>query len=60
MKVTSFEIIGPGPRDKDIFNGAVDVGVTLEGDDFPYVVEVLTPQYIIDSMIIIFTRNDFD
>jgi hypothetical protein len=60
MKVTSFEIIGPVPRDKDIFNGAVDVGVTLEGDDFPYVVEVLTPQYIIDSMMETEKQNFFE
>jgi len=34
----------------DIYNGIVDVFVTLEGDDFEYWVEIVTPQALFSHM----------
>ena len=41
-KVKSFSFIGGIPT--DIYNGIVDVFVTLEDDDFEYWVEIATPK----------------
>lgn len=41
-KVKSFSFVGGVPS--DIYNGIVDVFVTLEDDDFEYWVEIATPQ----------------
>ncbi len=40
-QVKSFRFMGGVPT--DIYNGIVDVFVTLEGDDFEYWVEIATP-----------------
>jgi hypothetical protein len=47
-KVKSFRFMGGFP--KDIYNGAVDVFVSLEDDPFEYWVEVVTPQVFSSEM----------
>ena len=47
-KIKSFRFIGGLPN--DIYNGIVDVFVTVENDDFEYWVEVTTPQALSSHM----------
>ena len=47
-QVKSFRFMGEVPT--NIYNGIVDVFVTLEGDDFEYWVEVPTPQALSSHM----------
>ena len=47
-QVKSFRFMGGVPT--DIYNGIVDVFVTLEGDDFEYWVEIATPQALSSHM----------
>ena len=47
-QVKSFRFMGGVPT--HIYNGIVDVFVTLEGDDFEYWVEIATPQALSSHM----------
>ena len=47
-QVKSFRFMGGVPT--DIYNGIVDVFVTLEGDDFEYWVEIATAQALSSHM----------
>ena len=47
-RVKSFHFMGGVPT--DIYDGIVDVFVTLEGDDFKYWVEIAAPQALSSHM----------
>ena len=47
-QVKSFRFMGEVPT--NIYNGIVDVFVTLEGDDFEYCIESATPQALSSHM----------